>query len=313
MIQEPSDRSPSLDASKGLAYVTYSCKDRDVSTLVRGSSLFENLNTRVTRIDSIDELFLDEHSPPHILIVDVTDERNERTLLESEVGKALPGCEVIVLCFEQDAERWQQRVLQGEIGDYFVGWPLYDRHHLKVQIWRAIERSFSVRRGCLEETSESNSEPESGKAEKARQEPRPSKFSGKCILVLEDQRDSAEVVHEILIAEGFEVKHAGSVKDAYIKFADESFDVVLADLMMPGVSGPAVIRRIRAKLKWSEAPILVTTAHSNRALVRECMREGAKDYLIKPITRKMLMPRIASVLGLTWNDPQLPDDETKLS
>lgn len=307
MTQEPSDRPPSPDADKRPVYISYSCKDPNIGTLVIRSSVFANVNTHLRRIESFDELFLDEPSPPHLLIVDVTDERNERTLLESEVRKALPGCEVIVLCSEEDAERWQHRVLQGEISDYFVGWPLYDSHHLKVQIWRAIERSSSVRSRVLEETSESTN------VKRAEEEPRQYNFSGKCILVLEDEKDCAQVVHEFLVAEGFEVKHATSVKDAYAKFADESFDVVLADLMMPGISGSAVVKTIKAKLKWSEVPILVTTASSSRSLVRECLKEGAKDYLVKPITREILMARIASVLGLTWNNPQLPDDEAKVS
>ncbi len=313
MIQESSDNPPSIEASKRPVYVTYLCKDPDVSRLVRTSALFEDLNTHATKIDSINELFLDEDSLPHLLIVDVTDEQHERNLLESEVRSALSGCEILVLCSEQDVEVWQHRVLRGEVDDYFVAWPLYDPQHLKVQIWRAIERSSSVRRRGLEETSESNSETESANVIKAQEEPRQYEFSGKRILVIEDEKDSAQVVYEILVAEGFEVKHATSVKDAYVKFADESFDVVLADLMMPGISGSAVVKTIKAKLEWSEVPILVTTAHSSHSLVRECLREGAKDYLVKPITRETLMPRIASILGLTWNNPQPADDETRLS
>lgn len=248
----------------------------------------------VTKLDSISQL-MDESTPsPDLLIIDIMDDGGADSLFSAAARDSLSIAEVIVLCSAEDASKWQDMVLREEIRDYFIIRPLNDPGYLKVQIWRAIRACIAKQRAQAGQSD--TPETENALPEVPTQSDSTRDSSGKHALVLEDDDASAEVLTDILSEDGFTVRRAKSIIDAYRRFSDQRFDIFFADLMMPGIHGAAVVRAIRDKLKDAEAPIIVVSAFSDSELVEECMKEGASDYVIKPITRARLLPRIRLVL-----------------
>ncbi len=279
--------------------VTFFSADEDISRLMWEYANIPHVKTRAVSLPTISDLSFVEEPMQGVLIVDITEQCDVESLLSSNARRAISHCEVIVLCSHADADYWLDMALREEISDYHIVRPLSDLGNLKLKIWRAIDRSAAKPSSRAEDASSGPSS-EDAPTESLVQRETSTKgpFAGKRVLIVEDDAASAEAMQDMLASEGFDVKVAGSVKDAYSRFVDLSFDVILLDLMMPGISGPAAVKTVREKFKCSEAPLIVTTAHSEQDLVKECLREGATDYLIKPITRKTLIPRIASALGL---------------
>jgi signal transduction histidine kinase/BarA-like signal transduction histidine kinase len=116
---------------------------------------------------------------------------------------------------------------------------------------------------------------------------------GRRVLVVEDDLMSSNTMCEMLALAGLQVQAAHNVDDACQFHSQEKFDVVLTDLYMEGVSGPAVVEMLRKNLKPADVPIIVTTSHADRETVRMCRARGARDLLVKPIARECLLPRLA--------------------
>lgn len=142
---------------------------------------------------------------------------------------------------------------------------------------------------------------EESKRERKSAEPRETGvFVGRQALVIEDNLLSASLLRDFLTVEGFMVVCVTSIEQACEAHGTKLFDVFFVDLDLPGASGPDGIRTLKARMKHKGGPVIVTTAHTEEALVRECVQAGAKDYLAKPITYDKLMPRVAKAMGVPW-------------
>jgi len=100
------------------------------------------------------------------------------------------------------------------------------------------------------------------------------------ILVVDDDEQLREDVVEMLERDGYEVTDAGTGEEALEKLKKESVDIILTDLMMPGIDGMEVLRQSK-KLKPAVRVIMVTGFGTIENAV-EAMREGASDYISKP-------------------------------
>lgn len=125
-------------------------------------------------------------------------------------------------------------------------------------------------------------------------------FFGRKALVIEDDPASATMMNETLASGGFAVSIAGSIEEACELYGKDAFDVLFIDLMLPGAHGVEGIRILKKRMFSGNAVLVVTTAFSEDDLVRECLDEGVNDYLIKPISRVNLFPRVATALGILW-------------
>lgn len=116
---------------------------------------------------------------------------------------------------------------------------------------------------------------------------------GTRILTVEDDERIRMSVRLALEDEGYEVVEAGSGEDALLAFGQNPADVVLIDIMLPGMDGFEVCRSIR---KVSDVPIVMVTARSDTHDVVAGLEAGADDYLTKPHAPKELSARIRALL-----------------
>jgi two-component system response regulator MtrA len=113
------------------------------------------------------------------------------------------------------------------------------------------------------------------------------------ILVVDDDPALAEMIGIVLRADGFEPSFCADGAGALAAFRDSQPDLVLLDLMLPGIDGIEVCRLIRAE---SGAPIIMLTAKSDTSDVVRGLESGADDYVVKPFNPKELVARIRTRL-----------------
>jgi two-component system response regulator RegX3 len=113
------------------------------------------------------------------------------------------------------------------------------------------------------------------------------------ILVVEDEESLSEAIAFLLSKEGFEVEIAASGPAAIEKFDLNGADLILLDLMLPGLSGTEVCRQIRSK---SAVPIIMLTAKDSEIDKVVGLELGADDYVTKPYSSRELIARIRAVL-----------------
>jgi two-component system response regulator RegX3 len=113
------------------------------------------------------------------------------------------------------------------------------------------------------------------------------------ILVVEDEESLSEAIAFLLSKEGFEVEIASTGPSAIEKFELSGADLILLDLMLPGLSGTEVCRQIRTK---SSVPIIMLTAKDSEIDKVVGLELGADDYVTKPYSSRELIARIRAVL-----------------
>ena len=113
------------------------------------------------------------------------------------------------------------------------------------------------------------------------------------ILIIEDESAIAEVEKAYIEGEGYGAEIARDGLEGLAKFRSDTFDLVLLDLMLPGMAGADVCREIR---RSSNAPILMVTAKSGEDDIVAGLDAGADDYIVKPFSPKILMARVRANL-----------------
>ena len=130
------------------------------------------------------------------------------------------------------------------------------------------------------------------------------------VLVVEDEPQIQELVAVNLEHAGHKVVRAGSAEEAEARIRDALPDVLVLDWMLPGESGLAFARRLRADERTRELPILMLTARAMEQDKLAGLEAGADDYLTKPFSPKELAARIKAVLRR--RAPQLADDPVEI-
>lgn len=113
------------------------------------------------------------------------------------------------------------------------------------------------------------------------------------ILLVEDEARVADFIRRGLAAEGWSIDHAANGEDALEHAALNAYDVILLDLMLPGIQGQDVCRKLRARK--SKTPILMLTALDSPEERVEGLKIGADDYLPKPFDFDELVARIEAL------------------
>ncbi len=113
------------------------------------------------------------------------------------------------------------------------------------------------------------------------------------ILLVEDEASISQPVSYLLSREGYQVTVVENGTDALQTFQTEEFDLVLLDLMLPGLSGTEVCRTIR---QTSQVPIIMLTAKDSEVDIVVGLELGADDYITKPYSTRELLARTRAVL-----------------
>lgn len=114
--------------------------------------------------------------------------------------------------------------------------------------------------------------------------------------VIEDETDIAELVRFNLALEGYQVETFASGEEGLKRTMEKPCDVLLLDLMLPGVGGLEVCKRLREFDKTQKLPIIMMTAKGEEQDIVRGLEMGADDYVTKPFSPKVLLARVQAVL-----------------
>ena len=126
------------------------------------------------------------------------------------------------------------------------------------------------------------------------------------ILIIDDDEQLAALLRELFTSRDFEVDCANTGERGYVRATQESWDIVILDVMLPGIDGFDVLRTIRAK---SEVPVIMLTAKGEDSDRIAGFEGGADDYLAKPFNPRELLLRVQAVLRRAAS-PELTDGDT---
>jgi len=118
----------------------------------------------------------------------------------------------------------------------------------------------------------------------------------KSILIIEDEEDILALLHYNLIKAGYNAKCASHGEEALTAIASKMPDLILLDLMLPGIDGMEICRQLRSNEETREIPIIMLTARGEEEDVVRGLELGADDYVTKPFSIKVLLARVQTVL-----------------
>ena len=124
------------------------------------------------------------------------------------------------------------------------------------------------------------------------------------VLIVEDEESYRDALGFMLTKEGFEVILAADGEEGLAQFERHGADIVLLDLMMPGLSGTEVCRRLRQR---STVPIIMVTARDAEIDKVVGLELGADDYVTKPFSHRELVARVRAVLRRGVDTELVPD------
>jgi DNA-binding response OmpR family regulator len=119
------------------------------------------------------------------------------------------------------------------------------------------------------------------------------------ILIADDDPDIRDLVAFKLEQAGFDITTVDNGPDALVAARDSAPDLVVLDVMMPGMSGIDVCRELRSRDSTSGLPIILLTARAQENDVEVGFGAGADDYVIKPFSPRELVSRVEAVLART--------------
>jgi two-component system, OmpR family, alkaline phosphatase synthesis response regulator PhoP len=123
------------------------------------------------------------------------------------------------------------------------------------------------------------------------------------ILVVEDEEDILELVRYNLVKEGYQATGALTGEDALKKARAEVFDLIVLDLMLPGIDGLDVAKKLKGDQKTGHFPILMLTAKGEEADIVTGLELGADDYVTKPFSPRVLIARVRAILRRKTGKP----------
>ena len=107
--------------------------------------------------------------------------------------------------------------------------------------------------------------------------------TSKTVLIIEDEEDAAELFAEMMRVSGFHVLKTSNSAPALTVMGTEKPDVIILDIMMPEISGLDILRQMRRDPELANIPVVVVSAKSMPADIKNGMEAGASTYLTKPV------------------------------
>jgi phosphoserine phosphatase RsbU/P len=132
------------------------------------------------------------------------------------------------------------------------------------------------------------------------------------LLVVDDNEMNRDMLARRLTRRGYEVVTASDGQNALDIIAEQSFDLVMLDIMMPGLSGWEVLERIRAKRSRLELPVIMATAKDGTEDIVRALTHGASDYVTKPLDMEVVLARVGTHVILKITHEKLRAANKKL-
>ncbi len=128
-------------------------------------------------------------------------------------------------------------------------------------------------------------------------------MSGEKILVVDDEENIRELVKYNLAREGYQVTTVGSGEEALKQASEKPTDLIVLDLMLPGMDGFDVCRQLKNDSRTAHIPIVMLTVKGEESDIVVGLELGADDYITKPFSPKVLLARIKAVLRRREKEP----------
>jgi len=119
----------------------------------------------------------------------------------------------------------------------------------------------------------------------------------KTVLIVEDDKFLRELIAQKLVKEGYDISEAIDGEEGIKKIKTENPDLVLLDLILPGIDGFEVLSRMKADEKLAKIPVIILSNLGQREEIERGLKLGADDYMIKAhFTPREIIDKIKSVL-----------------
>lgn len=125
------------------------------------------------------------------------------------------------------------------------------------------------------------------------------------ILIVDDIPKNIQILGNILKNKSYHISYAQSGREALALIDVNDFDLILLDIMMPGMDGYEVCKNLKSREKTKDIPIIFLTAKADKESVVNGFRSGAEDYLTKPFNAEELLARVDTHLALKNQKKQL--------
>ncbi|MBV6623360.1 MAG: hybrid sensor histidine kinase/response regulator [Rivularia sp. (in: Bacteria)] len=135
------------------------------------------------------------------------------------------------------------------------------------------------------------------------------------ILVIDDEPDNFDVIETLLSVDlnkaawaenyDYQLHYIANGEEAILSLGTFEPDIILLDVMMPGIDGIEVCRQIKAMPKWQSVPIIMVTALSSKEDLANCLKSGADDFISKPVNGVELRARVNSMLRIKHQHDEL--------
>lgn len=117
------------------------------------------------------------------------------------------------------------------------------------------------------------------------------------VLIVDDESFNVEVLEQALDGTDYRVITAANGQEAWAKIQSEQPDLVLLDLMMPVMDGFAVLAKVKEDPMLRDIPIIIVSAENDSKSVVRGIKQGAEDYLTKPVNTTQFAQKVREYLG----------------
>jgi len=112
------------------------------------------------------------------------------------------------------------------------------------------------------------------------------------ILLVDDSKTELHFLSELLVKRGYQVRTAENGEEAMRRLGEEKPDLILMDVVMPGQNGFQLTRAITRDVRFTDVPVIMCTSKNQETDRDWGMRQGAKDYVVKPVVPDELIAKI---------------------
>jgi two-component system alkaline phosphatase synthesis response regulator PhoP len=135
-------------------------------------------------------------------------------------------------------------------------------------------------------------------------------MANEAILLVEDDQDIQELIRYNFAKEGYDIRAARTGEEALMRVRTKLPDLVLLDIMLPGIDGLEVCRSLKRDRRTQHIPVVMLTAKGEESDIVIGLELGADDYVTKPFSPKVLLARVRAILRRKTSDAAIEGTES---